>query len=333
MSENSNFGANLENNLSSDEGPAEAESQEQEVQEQESSQESESQSAEQSSGQSSDQPEGATDLREATDIKENKQEKGEPKTYTVKVDGEEMKVTEDELLRGYQLRKASDKRFQEGMQARKQAEEFIRLLKTDPEKVLSHPSIGLDLKNFAEEYLMKDLQNEMMTPEQKQLKEYKEKLAKYEEEEKKKQEDEKKKQEEEVRKKYADNYHKQIVGALENSGLPKTEYTVQRMVHYMHNALENGYELGADDVTDLVKRDYVQDIKSLSSGLDADALVNILGEDTAKKLRQAELDKLKKPQNNLEEPAKVKRGNKKKKKKSNKMTKDQWRDYINSIDD
>lgn len=255
------------------------------------------------------------------------------KRYKVKVDGEDQEVDEQELIRNYQLRKASDKRFSEGQQMRKQSEEFIRLLKTDPKKVLAHPSIGIDLKNFAEEYLMGELQQEMMSPEEKQLKEYQAKLSKYEEAERTQKEQAEAKQKEEVQTKYAEAYNKQIIDALETSGLPKTEYTVQRMVHYMHKALKNGYELGAGDVTDLVRRDYMEDSKALFSGLDADALESILGTDIAKKLRKADLNKLKNPQNNLKEPAGVKRSGAKEARKSKKLTPAQWRENIAKITD
>lgn len=249
--------------------------------------------------------------------------------YKVKVDGEEAEVDEDELISNYQLRKSSDKRFQEGIQARKQAEEFIKLLKTDPAKVFSHPAIGSDFKEIAEQFLLNEMQNEMMSDEERQLVEYKQKLAKYEEQERTTKEQAEAKQKEEVRNKYADDYNKQITGALETSGLPKTEFTVQRMIHYMAKGLEKGYELSANDVTDLVRRDYIRDTKALYSGLDAEALMQIMGDDVASKIRKFDLNKIKNPKNSLQEPQRV-AGSKGGQQKSNKMTKDQWRDLINS---
>ena len=252
--------------------------------------------------------------------------------YKVRVDGEDQEVGEDELINNYQLRKASDKRFQEGQQGRKQSEEFIRLLKTDPAKVLSHPSVGMDVKKWAEEFLIGEMQRDMMTPEEKQMEEYKSKLARYEQAEattKKQQEAE---AEATVRQKYQDDYSTQITGALETSGLPKTEYTVQRMIHYMSKALEHNYEVSAKDVTDLVRRDYITDTKSLYSGLDADALLAILGDDVAGKIRKADLAKLKNPKggkvkNNSGVSTSVRA------EKSDKMSKDQWRDMLDNLTD
>ncbi len=255
----------------------------------------------------------------------------ELKKYKVKVDGEEMEVDEDELLSNYQLKKASDKRFQEAMQARKQSEEFIRLLKQDPAKVLSHPSLGVDVKKWAEDYLITELKRETMTPEQREIEEYKAKLAKYQEQE----EAEKKKQLESEREavvqKYQEDYNKQIMGALETSGLPKTEFTVGRMIHYMSKALQNGYELSAKDVTDLVKKDYQKDTQSLYSQLDAETLISILGEDIAKKIRKHDLDKIKKPQQGNVAVNQNLNKSTASNPEAKQMTKSEWKDYIESL--
>ena len=315
---NENFSASLENSL--DDGPAEETTQEE--------------STEEESTEESDEfisPNAVEETEEPT-ISEVAEEA--MKKYKVKVDGEEREVDEKELISNYQLRKASDKKFTEANQARKQAEEFVRLLKTDPAKVLSHPSIGADVKKFAEDYLLKELQTEMMTPEQKEIAEYKHKLALYEEQEKKTKADSEQKAKEEVNLKYAEDYNKQITGALETSGLPKTEFTVQRMIYYMHNALSKGYELEAKDVTDLVKRDYIEDTKALYSGLDADALINIIGPEVAKKLRKYDLDKIKTPKNNITDTTNVKpKEGSGRTTKPKKLTKDQWRANLAKLKD
>ena len=274
---------------------------------------------------------GGTPIEDSNAIRETAERM--LKKYKVKVDGEDLDVSEDELLSNYQLRKASDKRFQEGMQARKQAEEFIRLLKTDPTKVLSHPSVGLDAKKWAEEYLINEMQREMMTPEQRQMEEYKSKLAKYEEQEQMTKKQQEEAQQAQIRQKYTDDYNKQIVGALDSSGLPKTEFTVQRMIHYMAKALENNYEVGANDVVDLVRRDYINDTKSLYSGLDADALIQILGDDVASKIRKADLNKIRNPQrgkvpSNAGIDTNPSTGGK-----SEKLSKDEWREMLEKIQD
>ena len=51
--------------------------------------------------------------------------------YTVKVDGEEMKVTPEDLVKSYQLEKAAQKRLQEAAQKRKSAEEQMSAIEQE----------------------------------------------------------------------------------------------------------------------------------------------------------------------------------------------------------
>ncbi len=100
--------------------------------------------------------------------------------HKVKVDGQEIEVDEEELKRGYAHQKAANKKLQEGLRAKKQAEDFVKLLKTDPLKVLKDPRIGHDVRKLAEEYLASQLEDELLDPREKELRTYKEKLKTYE---------------------------------------------------------------------------------------------------------------------------------------------------------
>ena len=96
--------------------------------------------------------------------------------YRVKIDGQEMEVDESELLAGYQRAKAANKRFEEAAKQRKQAEHFLKLLRTDPVKVLQHPEVGHDVRQLAEDYLAEIIKKEKMSPEEREKAELKEKL-------------------------------------------------------------------------------------------------------------------------------------------------------------
>jgi hypothetical protein len=215
------------------------------------------------------------------------------KKYKVKVNGEEMEVTEEELIKGYQIRKAADEKFREASMLRKQAEEFISLLKKDPIKVLTHPSLGVDFKKLAEEYLYQQLEEELMDPKDRELKKYK---AMIEEMERQKQEQERAQQEtmiEQLKAEYSQNYVKDITEALQSSGLPKNEFTVKRIAYYMYEGLRRGYNLSAKQVAPLVKEDYIKEQRALYSSLDGDLLVQLLGDDLVNKIRKYDVDKLK----------------------------------------
>jgi hypothetical protein len=67
---------------------------------------------------------------------------------------------------------------------KKQAEQFFEALMNNPQEVLRHPEIAkkLKLREFAEEFLSAELQNELMDPVERELKELREFKQKQEEE-------------------------------------------------------------------------------------------------------------------------------------------------------
>ncbi len=248
--------------------------------------------------------------------------------FKVKVNGEEIEVDESELVAGYQTRKAADEKFREAAMSKKQAEEFISLLKTNPKKVLENPALGLDLRQFAEQYLYEQLEKELeedgLTDDQKELRKYKAILEEQENQKKAQQQEEETKQAQALRDKYTQDYSKQITDALGTSGLPKSEHTVKRMAFYMHQGLQRGINVSASDVVDMVRQDYINEQKSLFGGLDADALIKILGDETANKIRKWDVSRVKGTKSQPKTPdeqgtAKVRETE------SKKISKDEWR--------
>lgn len=215
------------------------------------------------------------------------------KKYKVKIDGQEMEVTEKELLSGYQRATAAQKRFDDAAKMRKQNEQFINLLKKDPVKVLSHPDIGHDVRKLAEEYLAGELRKESLSPEQRELEELRTKLRESEEKDKAAAETAKQQEFQKLQSYYEEDYTSKIVKALETSGLPKTPSTVSRMAQYMLRANEQGYEVEPTDVVTLVKEDYMGDVKALFGSLDGDTLISLLGKDVVNKIKKTEIEKIK----------------------------------------
>jgi hypothetical protein len=255
------------------------------------------------------------------------------KKYSVVVDGEKIEVTEEELLKGYQTRKASDKRFMEAAKEKKQAETFLRLLKENPLEVLKHPALGHDLRKLAEEYIYQELQKESMDPKERELLEYKEKIRKYEDQERKTKEDMEAKDREELKTKFAQDYHKDIIQALDKSGLPKSATTVKKMAFYLHQAAKRGYKVGAADVVDLVREDYTRELRDLYGSADGESLLSMLGEDVAAKIRNYDLKKVKGsfPVNPLGRDKQTAPKEERTRKKE--ISKDEWKERLQRIKD
>jgi hypothetical protein len=258
------------------------------------------------------------------------EESSEPRKYTVKIDGEEIEVDETELLRGYQLRKASDQKFREASDYRKQADALIDLLREDPIKALTHPSIGIDFRALAEKYLADAIEDEMATPEEKERRQKLRKLEELERENAAYKQQQEEAQMQQLTAHYRQEYENGIIQALDKSGLPKTNHTVKRMAYYMNQALENGYELQPADVTDLVRKDYMNEIKDLVGASDGQVLLDLLGDDVAKRVRKFDVAQLKKKAVPVEEG---KENQVVTKKQDKKMTMDEFNAYLKSITD
>lgn len=224
---------------------------------------------------------------------EEAQTPAEKKLYRVKIDNNELDVDEDELLRGYQMSKAAQKRFQEAAQMNKRAEDFITMLKKDPKSVLSHPDIGVDLKSFAEQYLNELYEEAQLSPQEKQYREMQQRLQEYEAEKQRKEQEEYENNLSVQAQRYAEDYQRQFTEVLSSSGLPKTEYTVARLAHYMQQALQAGYDdVTPKDVISLVKSDYLTDIKAMFGASNEDILLDLLGEELTNKTVKAHMKKM-----------------------------------------
>lgn len=233
-----------------------------------------------------------------------KQEENQPqpqatkKKFKLKVDGqeieEEIDLADDETIKRHlQMSKAAQKRMSEAAQTKRQAEQFINALRTNPLKILNDPNLGLDFKKIAEDYIYEQAMNDMLTPEQKQLKEYERRLKEHEDQQRTAKEQQEAQQLEELQQRYAEDYDKKITEALSTSGLPKTPKTVKRMAELMYKNLEFGFELEPKQLVEIVRQDYLTDIKELLMATDGDSLLKMLGDETANKLRKADLARLK----------------------------------------
>ncbi len=265
----------------------------------------------------------------------DKQIAAEIKKFKVKIDGQESEVDEAELVSGYQTRKASDKAFREGQAAKKQAEQFASLLKSDFLKVLESPELGLSedqIIDQLEQYMYKKYKFRDLPEDQQRLLKDSEELQRIRDEqnESKKRQDEEKAQA--LQAHYADQYSKQFVSALETSGLPKTERTIRSMVRHMTNALQNGIDVTPQEVVHLVREDYDSDYKSLYQSADPQTLIKLLGEDVVRKLVEANTSNLRSPlQEAVRNTSKPSGPGSSITKKGKAMTKQEWRDKMDRI--
>lgn len=222
---------------------------------------------------------------------DQKTQVSEPKRYKFKLGEQEEEFLEDDLT---ELIKAG----RDAALTKKEAHELkqvLDLLKANPRQFLSDPKHGVDLYKLAEEAILERVEQEKLTPEQRKLQEYEQKFKEIEEREKA---DKEKKEQDELtaaETKWVEHYDKTFFDALQVSGLPKTPRTIKRMAELTMSRLDQGQETDSKTLAEIVREDFLADIKELLGSSDEDALLQLLGEDIEGKVRKAGLKRLKTP--------------------------------------
>jgi uncharacterized protein YeeX (DUF496 family) len=200
------------------------------------------------------------------------------------------------IQRMAQKGESADRKFNEAAMMRKQNEEFIRLLKTNPEAVLSNPTIGLDVKEWAEKFLWQRLQEERMSPEQKKAAEMARELEEYRQREMLTKEKEERAIFEKQKAEYKGRLESDIIKTLEVSGLPKSPRTVARIAHYMLEAKARGWsDVSPSDVVDTVWKEYIDEHNQFYGLLPTEKLKSILSPELRKKFRELEMADVRTP--------------------------------------
>lgn len=197
---------------------------------------------------------------------------------------------------------AADQRFAQAAEVEKQMQTLVRALRENPEKVLLNERLGHNpemlvekilsalgpkARKAAEKYMSQIVDEELMDPKDREILQHKRKLEEYEAQKKDAENKARMEQIAQAKAHYQGEYERDIVSALESSGLPKTAATVKRMAYYLYQGLQRGIELKAADVVDLVKKDYTQEQIELFGATDGDALLSILGPELTQKVVRA----------------------------------------------
>jgi hypothetical protein len=253
------------------------------------------------------------------------------KKYKLKVDGEdveeEIDFNDEEGMRNrLQLARAAKKRMAEAQADKKKAFDIIQAFESDPQSMLKR--MGPKGREIAEKYLLSQIEEEMLTPEQRELKTLKQENETFKQREAREKEEAAQKVAQQKEYEYAQNFQSTIIEAIEKAGLKKSPLLVKRMASLMAKNLEFGLELTADDLAAEVKGEVSTDLKDIVSSLDGDQLIALFGPEIANKIRKSDLKRLQEKQGlvfqngkkSIESPA-PKQGR-------DYMTLDEWRENL-----
>lgn len=199
------------------------------------------------------EPSSSADTPSAKGAGEGSKSPSASELWKLKVDGEELEMTPDEVKKWAQIGRSKEKRYEEASKREKEAQSKLEAYKKDWTSALREA--GMDPREIAEKWLVEQIKLERMSPDQKKAWENEQKLKTYEEREAeaKKAEMERKRQEEAQREEAAvDN---EITSVLGEVNLPKTPGTIYRMAMYMLGGLD------AREAAARLEEDYADDIR------------------------------------------------------------------------
>lgn len=197
-------------------------------------------------------------------------------------------------LSAYKTHKKADLNTEKYKRNDKLMYDFVELLKNNPAELLKRA--GHDPKKFSEKYLTEIIEEELMPEEQRRtlaLQREKEDLERQLQEERTRQQ--------QIQMDYMTEQHKKeisskIIEELDANDVPKTPDVVRRIGYYMMRATQQNIDVPVKRIVALVKTDLEKMNQEIFDNLSDDQLFAFLGESRTKRIRQMELQKIKRPQ-------------------------------------
>lgn len=289
-----------------------------------------------SSGEAQPNAEG---LSEATATPEQKQAMAQLKEkFKLTVDGEEFEEEVDwnnkeDIKRRLQLAAAAKKRMGEAKEEKRKAFEIVKAFEQDPASILKR--LGPKGREAAEKYLLADIEEQMLSPEEKEYRMTKAELAKYKDMEAKQKEEQEKSVKSAQEMKYAQEFQTTIISALEKlgyskGGLPIPPNLVKNMANLMAKNLDLGLDLTPEDLAEEVHKEKLSDLTLITKDMDGEQLVRFFGTETANKIRKHDLKMLQEKQNQIPQPRAQSTQSSESKTNANRpMTITQWKESLN----
>lgn len=247
--------------------------------------------------------------------------------HKLKVDGQEVEVDDEELKRGYGLQKVATKRMQEGLAAKRQAEEFVKMLR-DPEQLDTLlEKLGHKPRELYEQKLAAKLKYEMMDPKEREFLETKRERDALAAEKKALMEAKEKEQIDKLKEHFTQKYNTEIVEALKDTPIPQNKNSVARMAEYIAKAAKAKIPMSAKEAAILVQQDLEEVQTRIYKDATPEQLIKLLGEEGLQKLRAYDTAKLRSPEANLVTPPDQGDVQPRKRNSSGRMSPKEWREF------
>ena len=216
----------------------------------------------------------------------------------IKGQKQKLKFTDKNQLKSV-LQKAlyADQAIKDGTQAKKGAEAMMAKLKTPQglREVLSDPAIGLDLRKFVLDEVRAMMDDERLTPEERESRD-----AKRERDELKQWKEQREQQEKDAAQKakneaLANQTRKEIITAMDKfPDIPKTQATMDAVIQNMRAAFRKyGKHLTPDQAMTVYSQQYWASLQDVIGKLDVETISKRFGPKTLEKIQKMKLQELK----------------------------------------
>lgn len=224
----------------------------------------------------------------------------EEQKYKVKVNGQELEVTLDQLLKNFSLEQASRKKMEEAAEYRKkvteyekQVTEYNRLMdniQSKPELLWEFAkALNLDPHKLSEELLFQRFEYEKLTPEQRRLKELEEKERLWTEKEERAKREAAQAAEQARVEQASARIDDELGQFIETHKLD--QITVDRMLGVMINSLNQGTDMTAEQAYARVKSHTEQLRNQWISSMSPEEVVSLLPKSVLEQIRKSDLAK------------------------------------------
>lgn len=219
------------------------------------------------------------------------------KIWKLKVNGKEVDYDasdEAKLRNDVQRVIGIEEKANTASQKAEQAEKLLTMMQTDYKGFLKQcKASGINAEKLAADILYEKIRQGNMTPEQRELEEYKEREA--EAATRKKADEEAAKVAESTRKtqEWAAKFEADCSAALAANKIPKTRLALALVAQYIDAGLTKKQELSVEQVLPYVQRDLKEIHMSTMGKLDGDDLLEYVGEALSNKIAKARVERYK----------------------------------------
>ena len=224
--------------------------------------------------------------------------------------------SKDQLKAVLQKALYADQTIKDAAQAKKGAAELMEKIKTRQglREILSDPAIGVDLKKWALEEVRDMMEDEKLTPEQREAREWKNRAEKAEAAAKAREDSEVQRKAQEKAAQQATVIRGEIIAAMKKyPDIPQTQATMDAVIQNMRAAYKRfGKHLSPEQAMTVYSDQYWKSLGGVLDKMEPDAILKRFGQKTLDKIQQLKLKELRDKTNPSakkqdDSPAKVKK--------------------------